>query len=154
MCCVCRQLVLLCAACDRNNPSKQYHCRAHRSLAGCFYRFLDPFTEEELQRQEVSLANLLEAAELVAPAPQVPEVLEEAVDLHARRRPKRGLELRAEGQLRQAVAVRDDGAVGRRRRFFRTKKTVIFCYLKSIYCTPRSAHRTPATCFPFITPLF
>lgn len=53
--------MLFCAACDRTNSSKQYHCRAHRSLAGCFYRFLDPFTEEELQRQEVSLAELLEA---------------------------------------------------------------------------------------------
>ena len=59
ICCVCKQLVLLCTVCDASNISKQYHCPAHKSLAGCFFRFLEPFSAAELQQQEISLTELL-----------------------------------------------------------------------------------------------
>ena len=55
--------MLLCTACDAANTSRQYHCPAHRPLAECFFRFLEPFTVEDLRRQEKSLAKLLDDAD-------------------------------------------------------------------------------------------
>ena len=55
--------MLLCSECDAANTSRQYHCPTHCSLAGCFYRFLEPFTVDELQRHETALGKLLDAAD-------------------------------------------------------------------------------------------
>jgi hypothetical protein len=62
ICCVCKELVLVCPACDSGAAltARQYHCEAHRELRSCFFRFLEPFSQSQLEVHESVLVALLE----------------------------------------------------------------------------------------------
>ena len=61
ICCVCKELVLVCSQCDTPEqlPARQYHCAAHRWLRTCYFRLLQPFTAAQLRVQAAELEQQL-----------------------------------------------------------------------------------------------
>lgn len=56
VCTVCRDLVLVCPACQ--TTLREYHCRRHAAWKDCYFTFLEVFEAEELQAQSEKLDQL------------------------------------------------------------------------------------------------
>lgn len=53
ICTVCRDLVLVCTRCQLK--LREYHCRRHAKLKGCYFTFLEVFDKEELHDHIIGL---------------------------------------------------------------------------------------------------
>ena len=49
VCTVCRDLLLVCGSCRKN--MREFHCGDHEKLKKCYFWFLEPYSEEELEGQ-------------------------------------------------------------------------------------------------------
>lgn len=56
VCCVCRDLVLVCGKCQASHD--EYHCRTHSHLGDCYFAHLGRFTAEQLREQRGKLQEL------------------------------------------------------------------------------------------------
>lgn len=57
ICAVCRDLVLICADCERT--LREYHCKKHLPWKHCYFTFLEPYSRKELRIQQTELERLL-----------------------------------------------------------------------------------------------
>jgi len=62
VCTVCRDLVLVCAACQGDAALREFHCAAHSEWAWCYFSFLEAFSDAELQQQAEGLQRLWQNA--------------------------------------------------------------------------------------------
>lgn len=59
ICTVCRDLVLVCPACQ--SSLREYHCQRHRLWKNCYFTFLEIFDIDELAKQKQELEKLRES---------------------------------------------------------------------------------------------